>query len=150
MVWLAACSSSADASGSYAIEFPSESALLSTETVDVDVFDASADPSICITLSERVRTNQALPEPLTELPRIDPCVFFAGSGEGSLHLSSGSRAILVRANRGGAPYLVGCTRFDAGPGFTTTVTVSLLAGVAAPPAPQCASMEARCRQGAKC
>lgn len=136
-----ACGSSADAEGTYVIEFPSSSAVLATESVDVDVYEA-ADPSLCINLTERARTNQELPDAIARVARIDPCAL--ASGDGSLRVSSGERAILVRANRGGRAYLVGCSRFVAEPGFVANVTVSLLPNVAAPPASTCASMKARC------
>jgi hypothetical protein len=146
-VVMTACSGAADAEGTWVVEFPSVDALLVTESIDVDVFDAASDSTSCITLSERVRTSQELPSSLTSLSRVDPCSL--DHGDGSLRLSNGERVLLVRANRDGRPYLVGCSRFTASPGFVANVTVSLLAGVAAPPPPGCASMEARC-QGAKC
>src|SRR5215468_10709526 len=92
----AACSGAHDADGTYVVEFPSASALLSTESIDVDVFDASSEAASCITLSERVRTDQELPAPVARLARVDPCALSRGAG--TLRLAGGDRAILIRAN----------------------------------------------------
>jgi hypothetical protein len=150
---LASCSGGGGgATGTYTIDFPSDTALLATTTVDVDVFDASSAENVCVTLSSLAATQQALPSSLTSAARLDPCALGAGSGgagSGALTVTPGWRAILIRASSRSGPYLVGCTRFDAAPGFNTTVTVSLLPGAAAPPSPTCASFTARCA-GASC
>ncbi len=147
-VLFVSCSgSSGDASGTYTIEFPSDAALLSTVTIDVAAFDATGNASSCTDLAELVATQQALPTPLVSVANVDPCAL--QSGAGVLTLSSGERAILVQATSKDGPYLIGCLRFDAEPGFTATITTSLLSGATTPAPPACATFAARC-QGAKC
>lgn len=94
--------------GSYTIAFPSTAMAVSTDTVQVLVFDVPKDQSatMCPDLVLKRSSNQDLPPPLIEGPQLSPCDLL--DGKGGVTIPYGTRALFAIGRRGGEDFLVGC------------------------------------------
>jgi hypothetical protein len=120
--------------GSFTLAFPSTAAAVTTDSVQILVFEVpdGGVAGICPSLLERRRSKQQLPPRLFELPPTSPCDLLGGKAR--LDLAYGVRAILAVGLRAGEDYLIGCAVEPVGDGdapvpitlttFSSTVTVA--------------------------
>ena len=123
----------------YDVVFPSQSAAVSSEEIEIAVFDGT-DPSSCMELVEKTRTRQSLPVALAQTRRLKPCELLGDVD--ALLVTDGLRALLVRTYAKNDLFLLGCSRF-ASPQIES-VSLSLPAGVQAPGPSGCLTLAERC------
>jgi hypothetical protein len=156
---LAACSpGTADQkSGPLAITFPSTSAAIATDTVEVRVFDGSVSTNDCLTLIQTEQKSQPLPKPLFDTGKTETCSYFQNQVK-PFDMGYGSRAFLVvgqRAATTGATatdFLIGCTVAGIGD-VSNNVNVELAvfdATTQVPASTKCSSLTDKCNKGIAC
>jgi hypothetical protein len=145
----AACGSekSPPSEGLYTITFPSTAAAVSTDLVQVYVFDIpdGGAATLCPNLIGLRRTNQPLPPRLVEIPPTTPCDLAAGRQQ--LTIPYGVRAILAVGQRGGQDYLIGCALESVGDGNAPVevVLTTFSSAIAIPPT-SCRELSQKCQR----
>lgn len=146
---VAACSSekSPPTEGLYTITFPSTAAAVSTDFVQVYVFDIpdGGVTTLCPSLIERRRSKQPLPPRIVEIPPTTPCDLAAGRQQ--LTIPYGVRAILAVGQRGGEDYLIGCALESVGDGDAPVevVLTTFSSSVSIPPT-NCRELSQKCQR----
>jgi hypothetical protein len=108
LVALVACSakSSGPSTWSYAVNFHSVASAISTDTLEVSVYDATLPDTGCAVLVQQRRSNAELPKPLVSVPATSLCDL--AGGQGQLTVPYGTYQILVVGKHKGQDWLVGC------------------------------------------
>jgi hypothetical protein len=155
-----ACSAPTDPpqEGTIIVTFPSVSAALATDTLQLEVFDAP-EASTCLELVEKRKTGQDLPKPLVERLPIPTCTFVDNKAA-PLDVGYGRRAFLVvgvgcgRAAGPGSsarlpqPCLIGCALQGVGNAkITVDVPLTLFSNTVDVPATTCTQLSVKCRGG---
>jgi len=155
---IAACSSSGTQTvtvqapatvGSYSVSFPSPAMAIATSTVQILVFDASADASnLCFTLINKLGSGQDLGAAVYTGEKVATCDLFkdeqvpvnpdAGAGAGQISLPYGSYAVVARGERNSQLFMRGCalvTFSEPLSNVTVSVTPANLTANPVPPLP---------------
>lgn len=94
------------------VQFPSTAAAVSTESLQVLVFDHDATGG-CLELVQKRRTNQPLPPALVTAGPTPSCEFFAGAAP-NVRVDYGARSVLIIGQRAAQDWLIGCTEAQVG------------------------------------
>jgi hypothetical protein len=146
----------------YQVAFPSTNVAVTTETMQVFVFDATdttKNGTDCLTLITKRRSGGDLPADalkLFESEPASPCDLLSTTvasdkGEpltgkkGALATTYGNRSFLVVTRRAGADYFLGCTtRAITSTDTTVEVALSPADATISVPASMCASLSDKC------
>jgi hypothetical protein len=157
-----ACSAGTDPpqQGSITVTFPSVSAAVATDSLQLEVFDAP-DPSTCLDLVEKRKTGQELPPPLLERLPVPTCTFLDNKAA-PLEVGYGRRAFLVvgvgcaRAAGAGVgerpaqPCLIGCALQGVGNAkIVVDVPLTLFSNTVDIPTTTCTQLSVKCKGGCK-
>ena len=105
---LTACSakSSGPSTWNYAVNFHSIASAVSTDTLEVSVFDATLPAPSCAALVQKRRSKVELPKPLISVPATAVCDL--ANGQGQMTVVYGTYQVLVVGKRKGQDWLIGC------------------------------------------
>lgn len=157
-----ACSAGTDPpqQGSITVTFPSVSAAVATDSLQLEVFDAP-DSSTCLDLVEKRKTGQELPPPLVERQPVPTCTFVENKAA-PLEVGYGRRAFLVvgvgcgraagagSAERPPQPCLIGCALQGVGNAkIVVDVPLTLFSNTVDIPATTCTQLSVKCSGGCK-
>jgi hypothetical protein len=152
---IAGCSRPVDVQASqpasieYEIVFPSTAAAVTTDSVDILVFDATASGADCLSLITTRQAGAPLPEAPTLLMDSGPIsTCQLASGSGTLDVSFGPRSLLAVAQANGQDLFTGCAQIDLEADSTTVIVPIAQAGTATPlPPTACTSLSQKCHDG---
>lgn len=121
---LGACGGTADEQkGTLTIGFPSTSAAIASDTLELHVLDGS-QPDACLNAIQTLKKNQPVSGSLYDIPATDTCKFLA-NGVKPAEIGYGARAFVVIAQKAGANFLVGCSIAGIGDVAGQSVNVDL-------------------------
>jgi hypothetical protein len=144
---LAGCGSPTPASGTYTVDFPSELAAITTDSVQISVFPYDGAPGTCTMLVEEQATGATLPTPMAQTRPVSPCVLASGGNE--LPVGFGQYAFLAVASRQGTgDYLIGCAaQVVSSTNTVVTIPLVLTDFMNALPTSSCTMLSQRCAGG---
>jgi hypothetical protein len=136
--------------GSFTLTFPSTAAAVTTDTVQIFVFEVADGgvSALCPSLIERRRSKQQLPPRLLELPPTSPCDLAAGKQQ--LNIPYGVRGLLAVGQRGGEDYLIGCAVEPIGDGDAPVpIQLTMFSSTVAVPSTSCQQLSQKCQRQCK-
>lgn len=127
----------------YEIDFLAVRTAVSVERIQVWLFPGGAD-NVCSDLTARLRSGQALPDPIQTTDEVGLCDVYNGKAA-KFTQSFGDYTVMVLAKRSGKPWLVGCAQGtvtkDSGP---LVVSVTPFDATVAIPPTSCTTVRDRC------
>ncbi|AKV03476.1 hypothetical protein AKJ09_10139 [Labilithrix luteola] len=146
---IAACSAgeSDPSTGTYTVQFPSTSAAIATDSVQLFVFDVGAgDPNARTTICQNLLQSRKRHDPMSaivENPPVTTCELLQGAKP--ISVPYGEHAVLAIGARRGADFLMGCTVQTFGDGNAPIAIPLALADITvAVPATACNSVSDFC------
>ncbi|HEU4408003.1 MAG TPA: hypothetical protein VFS43_22265 [Polyangiaceae bacterium] len=131
----------------YTVAFPSIAAAVAAEELQIRAYPDEG-PSTCLSLVQKRRSQQALPEAASPLVTVAPCGVQGGGDGAAIETALGRFALLVVARRQGADFLIGCAVQEVAEGVEPVrVPLTLFSNTVVVPPTTCASLSSRCSNG---